>query len=251
MQNIDEIFPSVDRIDLYKLWPSYDEDIAIIKEKTKTNIKNANLVLDTVLNISEKNQLEKLFFDKRGWYKEINNEGMIKLKLAAMSLQLTSNVFTFDSLSEKDFLSYVKSISYEEQVLNMQCYLKQKAVTYYTLQKYLTQEGKKDDNKILLYRGIRYSGELKEYYFTGLESWTTNPDIAERFAKNGGYVIFKEYPINRIFSGNRSTFKNKQNNLYMHNGFFVRREHEMIVENSEKKLAIGSNCYKVECDEYI
>ena len=50
-----------------------------------------------------------------------------------------------------------------------------------------------------------------------------------------GYVLSKNYPLSSIFAVFRSKFKNKPNNIYRHNGFYVRREHEMIVENIEQK----------------
>ena len=129
--------------------------------------------------------------------------------------------------------------------------MKQKTVTYYTLRKYLKKIIKTNKLSITLYRGVRHDGELKEYLFSGLECWSTNPNIAERFAKNDGYVICKEYPISSIFAGFRSTFKNKPNNIYRHNGFYVRREHEMIVENIEQSYLLNNNFYKPITNDFL
>lgn len=69
--------------------------------------------------------------------------------------------------------------------------------------------------------------------FSGLESWTTNINIAYRFARNDGFILEREYPIDQIFAGKRSTFKSQSNHIYRHRGFYIRRESEMIVENFE------------------
>lgn len=58
--------------------------------------------------------------------------------------------------------------------------------------------------------------------------------IARRI--NEGYVIGREYPISQIFAGMRSTFKNSPGRLCRYNGFYVRREREMIVENFDNVL---------------
>ena len=89
---------------------------------------------------------------------------------------------------------------------------------------------------ITLYRGINQAyHKSNAYLFTGLESWTMNKNTAYHFARINGYVIEKDFPISHIFAGKRSTFKNQAHNLYRNNGFFVRRESEMIVENFEKE----------------
>lgn len=51
---------------------------------------------------------------------------MVQLKLAAMSLGLSNNVFTFDSTEEQHMLEVVGALSREQQDLNMRCYMKQK-----------------------------------------------------------------------------------------------------------------------------
>ena len=56
---------------------------------------------------------------------------------------------------------------------------------------------------------------------------------------------------NNIFAGFRSTFKNKPNNIYRNNGFYVRREHEMIVENIEYKYLLDNNFYKPALNEFF
>lgn len=250
-QMIEELFPGLDLNILLELWPTFDEDEIKIDKFSTTNISHANIALNSILNDEEKSQLEKLFFSEDGWYKKINQSGMTQLKLAAMSLGLTNNVLTFNSEEEQEMLKIAGSLTEEQQHLNMRCYLKQKAVTYFTLKKYLEKIKKKDELSITLYRGVRHEGDLQEYLCSGLECWSTSPSIAERFAKNGGYVISKTYPISSIFAGFRSTFKNKPNNIYRHNGFYVRREHEMIVENIEQSYLLDKNFYKPVLDEFF
>lgn len=81
--------------------------------------------------------LGETFFDDTGWYKRIDGDGMTKLKLAAMSLGLTNNIFTFDQKREREMLKMASSYSRDEQLLVMRCYMKQKVVTYLTLKRYL------------------------------------------------------------------------------------------------------------------
>ena len=38
--------------------------------------------------------------------------------------------------------------------------------------------------------------------------------------------------------------------MYRHNGFYVRREHEMIVENIEQSLRLDNNFYRPVYDEF-
>jgi hypothetical protein len=250
-QMIEEVFPGLDANELLELWPTFADDERKIDKYTTTNIIHANIALNSILNDSEKIQLEQLFFSEDGWYKKINKSGMVQLKFAAMSLGLTNNVLTYNSEEEQYMLELASLLTEEQQLLNMKCYLKQKAVTYFTLKKYIEKVMKKDELAITLYRGVRHSGKLQEYLFSGLECWSTSVDIAERFAKNDGYVISKEYPINNIFAGFRSTFKNKPNNIYRNNGFYVRREHEMIVENIEYKYLLDNNFYKPALNEFF
>lgn len=181
----------------------------------------------------EKFCLEKLFFGNDGWYRKINSDGMLRLKLAAMSLGKTNTTFTFDAEKEKQIISEIGKYSKEEQLLVMQCYMKQKAVTYVTMLNYLKDIRKTDKMCIELYRGINTKYEGDKYLFSGLESWSTNIDSAMKFTAGNGYVIKREYPISKLFTGVRSTYKNKSNNIYKNNGFYVRREHEIIVENDE------------------
>lgn len=248
---IEDLFPALNKNECMELWPNLIEDEKKIDELTGTNIAHANITLNSILNHEEKERLEWLFFSGDGWYKKINQNGMLQIKLAAMSLGLTNKVFTFEYEEEKRMLEIAKNLSMDQQILNMRCYMKQKVVTYYTLKKYLKEVKKSGELSITLYRGVKHEGELKKYLFSGLESWTTSQSIAERFAKNKGYVIIKTYPIDSIFAGNRSTFKNKCSNIYIHNGFFVRREHEMIVENIESSYLLRDNFYKPMVDEFF
>lgn len=248
---VDELFSCLDESTLMELWPCFREDFQKIEKYTTTNIKAANIALNSILDDREKIQLEKLFFADDGWYKSINNCGMTQLKFAAMSLGLTNKILTYDQKQEEDMLAIASELSEDEQLLNARCYLKQKAVTYSTMKKYLVNVKKKKDMTIELYRGVRIEGEVYEYSHSGLECWTTSPYIAEKFARQGGYVIKKEYPISSIFAGNRSTFKNRSNNLYRHNGFYVRREHEIIVENIDTQYILKNNFYRpIDVDFY-
>lgn len=239
---IKQLFPNLDQDALLDIWPSYVADEAKILHFCSTNISGANIALNSILTNDEKKCLEKLFFDeKSGWYRQIDEEGMIKLKLAGMGLNLTNSVFTFDQMKNKKVLHYVGTLPESEQLLVAACYAKQKAVTYVTMLNYLKKVKKTDKMSILLYRGLRgkYNGE--KYLFAGMECWTTSIDIAIRFTRGNGYVLQKEYPINQLFAGNRSTFKNKPNGIYRHNGFYVRREHEIIVENIEAEYETSGN----------
>lgn len=161
-----ELFPGLDENELLELWPTYKVDEKKVEKLTTTNISHANIALNSILDDLEKAQLEKLFFADNGWYKIINQDGMVQLKLAAMSLGLSNNVFTFDSTEEQHMLEVVGALSREQQVLNMRCYMKQKVVTYSTLKKYLTKIRKQEDMSITLYRGVRHDGEVKKYVFS-------------------------------------------------------------------------------------
>lgn len=158
---------------------------------------------------------------------------MIKLKLAAMSLAATNKVFTFNKDLEEKILHLVQSVSREEQLLMMRCYIKQKVVTYVTMHNYLHQVKNIDNMSVTLYRGINTTYKNDKYLFSGLESWTTNIDVAYRFAGDGGFILEREYPIHQIFAGKRSTFKSQHDQFYKHRGYYIRRESEMIVENFE------------------
>lgn len=201
-----------------------------------TNNRLANVLLADIMDEREKICLEKAFFGDNGWYQRINGAGMIKIKLAAMSLGITNNVFSFNKDTERKILDQIKQESIDDQILMMRCYIKQKAVTYVTMHNYLKNVKKKNQMTITLYRGINIPYQNQQYLFSGMESWTTNINIAFRFARDGGYVLEREYPISQIFAGKRSTFKNSSNSLYRHNGFYVRRECEMIVENYDNVL---------------
>lgn len=198
-----------------------------------TNNKAANKLLNDIMDEEEKHRLEEALFGNNGWYRMRTGIGMIKLKLAAMSLQTTNKVFTFDKDLEEKILNVIQSESKEEQIFMMRCYIKQKSVTYATMHNYLKNIRKTDKMAIRLYRGINLPYKNGKYMFSGMESWTTNIKIAYRFAGNEGFVLEKEYPIDQIFTCQRSTFKNQASNLYRHRGFYIRREREMIVENFE------------------
>ena len=240
---IDELFGNIEKEELKQLWPGYIYDEGRISKLVSTNIRHANIALNSILDIEERQFLENLFFDPTGWYRQINGNGMTRLKLAAMSLGLTNNIFTFDPESERKMLEMVVSYTKEEQLLAIRCYMKQKAVTYLTLEKYLKNIKKQDDMTIELYRGIRGTYDGQNYSHTGLECWTTSIDIANKFTRGQGYIVKKTYPITQIFAGNRSTFKNRPHNIYRNNGFYVRREHEMIVENIAEQYDCKNNIY--------
>lgn len=98
----------------------------------------------------EKWRLEEAFFGNNGWYQSINGIGMIKLKLAAMSLEATNNIFTFNKELEEKILGLIKKESKTEQILMIRCYIKQKVVTYATMYNYLKYVKKTDKMAILL-----------------------------------------------------------------------------------------------------
>lgn len=198
-----------------------------------TNNKAANDLLNDIMDEEEKHRLEEAFFGNNGWYRMKNGIGMIKLKLAAMSLQTTNTIFTFDKDLEEKIVNVIKSESKEEQIFMMRCYLKQKSVTYVTMYNYLKNVRKTDKMAITLYRGINMPYKNGKYMLSGMESWTTDIEVAYRFAGNEGFVLEKEYPIDQIFTCQRSTFKNQASNLYKYRSFYIRREKEVIVENFE------------------
>ena len=241
---IEQLFPNIDKIQLLEIWPNYIEDENKIYKLTKTNIRHANIALNSILTTEEKGYLEKAFFDRTGWYKKINGDGMARLKLAAMSLGLTNTVFAYDKMKEKEILALIAQYTINDQLMAMRCYAKQKAVTYVTLKNYLKDIKMADSMFIELYRGIKGEYKGEKYLHNGLECWTTSLDIAERFTGGDGYVIKKRYSIEQIFAGNRSTFKNRPYNMYRHNGYYVRREHEMIVENISIQYECKNCVYK-------
>lgn len=223
----------VSRETFEEILPDYNDIDNQLTKYKGTNNRLANILLNSIMNNEEKRRLEKAFFGDNGWYRKINGAGMIDLKLAAMSLEATNNIFTFDKDLEERILDTINLKSKEEQLLMMSCYIKQKAVTYATLYNYLHNVRKTDKMSITLYRGINTPFKKEKYMFSGMESWTTNLNIAYRFARSGGFVLEKEYPIDQIFAGKRSTFKNQANCGYEHRGLYIRRESEMIVENYE------------------
>lgn len=220
---------------LKEVLPDYQSLNQQLLDFNGTNIRNANFILNIILNDQEKLCLEKAFFGDTGWYHKINYNGMLDLKLAAMSLGITNEVFTFDKDKENRILNFVEKKSIDDQLLMIQCYIKQKVVTYKTLRNYLQNVQKTDKMAITLYRGINIPYENQKYLFTGLESWTTDINIAYKFARNEGFVLQRDYPISQIFAGKRSTFKNLPNRSCQYSGFYVRREKEMIVENFENE----------------
>ena len=193
-----------------EILPNYREIDNRLADYEGTNVKAANELLNDIMNSQEKQRLEDAFFGYNGWYRKINKIGMIRLKLAAMSLEATNNIFTFDKEKEKDILKLIKLESKDAQILMMSCYLKQKVVTYATMYNYLHNVRKTDKMTLKLYRGINTPYRNEKYMFCGMESWTTNLNIAFKFAGNEGFVLEKEYSIDQIFAGKRSTFKKQK-----------------------------------------
>lgn len=248
---VTELFTEIDSDTLSELWPNYLSDEKKIENIVTTNIGHANIGLNSILTDEEKVFLERQFFDEDGWYKRINGEGMIRLKLAAMALKLTNNVFTFNPDAEDRIKERIKNIPVDEQILAAKCYMKQKVVTYATMRNYLQKVKKTPKMSITLYRGIPGKYYKEKYLHLGLECWTTNIDAAVRFTEGDGYVLHKEYSITDMFAGNRSTFKNKPNNIYRNNGFYVRREHEIIVENIEREFIMEDNVQQIIDGEFV
>lgn len=231
---IEEAFEgTIDTGFVNEIWPEYKSKKDILMRNIGTNIKQANRTLNLIMTQEEKECLEGMLFGPEGWYRRINGEGMIRLKLASMSLGLTNNIFTFDPIVEEAIKNKILQYSEEEQILAIKCYMKQKLVSYLTLKNYLKKVRNTESQEITLFRGINTEYHGDKYLFSGMESWTTNLNIAYRFARDGGYVIEKKYRISQIFAGRKSTFKNEPYNLYRHNGFYIRREHEMLVENHD------------------
>lgn len=223
---------------LENLLPDYWELDKKLITYEGTNDKAADVILTEIMSIEKRRCLEEAFFGDTGWYRTINGDGMIKLKLAAMSLEITNNVFTFKKDVEDRILDWIdmRCMGKEEQLLMMRCYVKQKIITYMTLLNYLKNIRQTDKMTIKLYRGINTPYQNQKYKFSGMESWSANINVAYRFARDEGFVLEKDYPINQIFTCKRSTFRNRSDRSYRHSGFYVRREHEMIVENFEEEL---------------
>ncbi|MCI8643004.1 MAG: hypothetical protein HFG79_05930 [Lachnospiraceae bacterium] len=115
--------------EIMPLWETYKFDLGKVLKYTNSNINKANLILDEILEDEEKICLEQAFFGDDGWYKRINGKGMNELKLAAMSLGLTNDIFTFDSKKEQKILEDLEGIDLKKQEIMIRCYLKQKLVT--------------------------------------------------------------------------------------------------------------------------
>lgn len=249
---IEEAFsPGFDFNNVIELWPNYKNvENLYLKNYDGTNIKSANILLDSILENEEKEWLEKLFFGSDGWYRYTDSKYSIAIKLAAMSLGLTNNVFTIDVNRENEIKKEILSIPRFEQKLTARCYLKQKVATYFTMKNYLKIIKDTEELEITLYRGManRYDGT--KYLHKGMESWTLSLEKAMVFAGEYGFVIEKRYSLYELFAGFRSTYKNMQHNIYRNNGFFVRREHEIIVENMEEIYDCSGSNHIILSDVY-
>ena len=234
---IEEAFdPSFDFYNVHELWSNYSVDEFKIRNYVGTNIRRANILLNSILDDDEKKWLEKLFFDtNEGWYRYSNSRYCVSIKLAAMSLGLTNNFFTINPNKEKEIIDVIEAIPLDEQELTARCYLKQKVVTFYTFKNYLKHVDNYNKDSIILYRGLSRTEPCDRLLLNGMESWTSSYKTASGFASLGGIIVEKEYSLNQIFAGFRSTFKNRPNNIYRNNGYYVRHEHEIIVENLERE----------------
>lgn len=165
---------------------------------------------------------------------------MYLIRIIASMLGVAHDTYSWDKSNIEIINGFKDMFSYEEQIILMNCYIKQKIVTYYTLKNYLKHMNIKKQS-ITLYRGINVPFDHKTYASCNVESWTASMNSAFIFARESGYVISQEIPINRIFAGKRSTFKNKQHNMYRNNGFYVNREHEYIVEHLEELILLKAD----------
>lgn len=222
---------------------NYNELKSKINSYSGTNLKQANILLNSVLNDTEKATLFNLMLGDQGWYRKINGEGAIKLKLAAFSLGLTHGYFSRipDDLLEDKIDKIVMNTSENELDLIASCYLKQKIITKVTLINYKNNvhtlnKINFDNNKISLYRGIKRVEDIEKYLPNSLESWTSQLNIAQKFS-NQGIILKLTVDIDNLLFCRKSAFKhNNLQSLYLNKkinqGQIIRREHEYLVEFS-------------------
>ncbi|UZW12583.1 hypothetical protein OSC52_12025 [Clostridium pasteurianum] len=202
------------------------------------NNEEANNFLHLNLDVDEKKCLYKALLSGTGWYYGSNNEDALKLKLIAYALGITHNVFSYKSKVQQRILK-LKGLSKQEQLLLMSAFLKQKLITAKT---FLNTN---HSNKITLYRGLK-SIESKQYYYTSnLESWTSNDEVAKKFAGSNGFILINTFSTNQIFAYKNSVYRDKYNMKFKVKNF-IEDEFEYIVENNQRiiELRYGNNIYK-------
>lgn len=169
---------------------------------------------------------------------------MVRLQSAAMSLRFSTNIFSIDS--KKELILCEKSLQYseDEQKLVMCCYMKQKVVTYATLKNYLIHAKASDIKHIKAYRGINVPFNGQTVMMKNLESWTTNINVAYKFARNEGFVVSRDVDLADVFLSRKTVYKHDGQQYKMSRGFLCRREHEVIIENKSDTLS------RKQCDFY-
>lgn len=201
-----------------------------------TNLKQSNLLFNKILDEEEMDMLHYLLLSKNGWYKKINGEGAIKLKLTAAAIGFGHSKIHRNNIPIEIIENIQKKISKEEEALIINCYLKQKIVTKKTLinyQKYVNTKNKINiyDNQIRLYRGAK--GDFDIYRTINLESWSTQLNIAKRFAKTSGIILKSDVDIDNIFCCRKTTFRHPHR-MGIYQSRPIRSEHEYIVENIDE-----------------
>ncbi len=206
-----------------------------------TNLNQANIIFNEILDKKEMDMLYELLLSKEGWYKKINGEGCIKLKLVAAALGFTHNKIHRNNIPIEKIEQIQKNISIEEQMLIASCYIKQKIITKKTLinyQEYVNTKNKIaiKDNKVTLYRGIK--GDFDIYKTISLESWSTQLNIAKQFSGSNGIIFKDKIDIDDILCCRKTTFRHPNKpNIYQSKP--IRGEHEYIVESIDDNKVLN------------
>lgn len=201
-----------------------------------TNIKRANEFLDNLLREDEKIYLFALLHSKDGWYKSIYGDSTNTLKLVAYMSNMTHSIFSYDYNIQVSINKLpIRHFPIELQKVYISLYLKQKLVTYKTLLNY-NNIMKRQEKRITLYRGVKTIKGVNNYT-SNLESWTSSYEIAKKFANSNGYILKRTVDYYDIFLCRKSAFKSSTfNSSFVNQGFNIRREHEYIIENKNKKI---------------
>ena len=202
-----------------------------------TNIKNSNKFLNEVLSNEEKEKLYILIHSKNGWYSNNNGYNSNLLRITAYSLGLTHSIFSYNNKTNTQIISETKDIDIKEQDILLSAYLKQKLVTFKTLES-------SKQNEIILFRGLRsFDCKREQIVSSSLESWTSNLEIAKKFSNNEGFILKMKFNKKNIFSYFKSIFKQQGN---IKTSAYISRESEWIVENKQiiYDLEFGNNIFK-------
>jgi len=236
------LLPQYDDEELRRIIINYNEILENIQQYSGKHLEDANNFLDKHLTSSEKSLLYNSYYSDKGWFRSSSHsEGAIKLKIAALSLALTNNIFSFTEAQNTLVQEVYKSLSDEEFALLQSCYLKQKIITNKTLMNRLGDPGFRT-SQIKLYRGVKSIESIN--HKVSLESWTSDREVAIRFSDDG-YVFCRKVSFSNIYLFYQSAFQWNENPLQLNQEQFVYRETEYIVENIDDEIT------KVEGIDYL